>query len=961
MSAEVAALAPIRPRKPSGDGRSVSRIWAMTTTHQHTPLEVFLLVQSLRAGEAEVSSFSKLSDTLTQNDFIRESSNYEPERLAPDSLKRLYLEVLREELRREKSRSSSPTKDGDHNPRKRKLSTLPLDSVAETSEQRHLLPMMANRLYATYKDQVIKAIEDEERKIRSLQKDIQEIENGEWDARLQTPETGPRRESKGVSSIQTLLRDDVDEPTQDETTARDRADTPTSHSVTSHGNDTAAHADVNGNLHHSNAPGDAANRTADLGNHHSRTPSLASAHRPYSPNNESYQGLSRQPSQPRVKGLDNVLPPIGVVALSPSLDVNRRLPPPPPQMAAPSLTSPRLSNSPIILPPPPGMLRQSGSPVGPLDALADMAGQQYRSNPNVQSPRQGQLYSPQTHPNQLPQPRNYMQPSYPYYDSQVPYAQHYPPYGRSPLPPYQSPNQSQFQTQANPAPNYWTGSRQSGTPAYQSPASSYPRFSGYHSGHSGYQPGPYATHPPPEQSQRAASQATPLSSGNGKRRPQRPSPIDTSVSSTKWKRIDSSKPAEVPGSPSPPGPEAISPISEKAASPLPEASEAEEISARAHLRGPGSSLDSQLKGNSTPTRGKGSTRRGRGGRFRGNTSRGRGARAASTASSAVAGSSRTRTRSRSLASHADDASADNNRGSSRKVKAEPPATPAGTIEDNTPTPGGDFWRSSARTRRDTIRSLETPQITNKRKRADTIEDTPEVSTPVANARPDHVLASRNFPRTSAPIMNDITTHKLASMFAKPLTEREAPGYKNLIYRPQDLKSVKSAINAGSRAIAALEDAGTPPIGTKGSATVWVERTPEVLPPKGIVNSAQLEKEVCRIFANAVMFNPDLKHGLGPAFRTRSKKLAKGEKFDDEDDMVEEDDGGGVVRDTREMFETVEKSVGNWRAAERVGEDGRNRPRGGGTMPEDEEMGEGMEDDGVGDEEASVPVKKKGRR
>lgn len=927
----------------------------MTNIPQHTALEVFLLVQSLRTGDTDVAGFSKVSDTLKTDEFVKESCSYEPERLEPDSLERLYLELLREELRREKARSNSPAKDGDHNSRKRKLSTPPLESVAEASEQRHLLPKMANRLYVAYKDQVIKVIEDEERKFRSLQKDIQEIENGEWYARLQAQDTASRRESKGVSSIQTLLRNDVDEPG---ITTGERPDAPRSHAATSHANDPAAHADVNGHLQTSTSS-DPANRNAHMGNPHSRAPSLSGAHRGYSPSSDSYQGRSRQPSQPRVDGHGTYLPPIGGTAHSPSLDVNRRLPLPPPQMAAPSLTSPRLSNSPIILPPPPGMLRASGSPVGPLDALADMAGQQYRSNPSSQSPRQGQFYGPQTHPNQLPQPRNYMQPSYPFYDSQVPYAQHYPPYGRGPLPPYQSPNQAQFQTQANPAPNYWSASRPSGGPTSQSPAP-YPQYPGYYAGHPGYQPSPQAAHPPPGQSPRAQLQATPLSSENGQRRPRRPSPIDTALSSTKWRRIDTSTAAEVPGSPSPPDLEAISPLSEKAASPLPGTPEVEESSTRARPKGPGSRLESQLERNTTPTRARGSVRGARGGRARGNTSRGRGARAASNTSSAVAGSVQTRTRSQSLVSHADDTSVDNTRGS-RKVKAEPPATPAGTIEDNTPTPGGEPSRTSGRTRRDTIRSLETPQVT-KRKRANTIEDTPEVSIPTANARPNRVLASRNFPRTSAPIMNDITTHKLASMFAKPLTEREAPGYKNMIYKPQDLKSIKSAINAGSRAIAALDDAGSPALGSKGSATLWMDKTPDIVPPKGIVNSAQLEKEVCRIFANAVMFNPDPKHGLGPAFRTRSKRLAKGEQLhDNEDDAVEEDDGGGVVRDTREMFEAVEKSVGNWRAAERTGEDVRNRPRGGGAVPEDDEVETEGWEDGAVDEEEIVPVKKRPRR
>ena len=188
-------------------------------------------------------------------------------------------------------------------------------------------------------------------------------------------------------------------------------------------------------------------------------------------------------------------------------------------------------------------------------------------------------------------------------------------------------------------------------------------------------------------------------------------------------------------------------------------------------------------------------------------------------------------------------------------------------------------------------------------------------------------------------MNDITTHKLASLFAKPLTEREAPGYRDVIYQPQDLKSIKGAISAGSRAVAArveagaADDSGTAGSGTPPGGSVWIEKSAEVVPPKGIVNSAQLEKEVCRMFANAVMFNPDPRRGLGVAFRTRARRRAArevagevgdGDGKDEDEDGMEVDDGGGVVRDTREMFETVEKAVDGWRAAERVGEDGRRR-------------------------------------
>lgn len=290
----------------------------------------------------------------------------------------------------------------------------------------------------------------------------------------------------------------------------------------------------------------------------------------------------------------------------------------------------------------------------------------------------------------------------------------------------------------------------------------------------------------------------------------------------------------------------------------------------------------------------------------------------------------------------------------RKVKNEPPATPAGLAGDEDselpePTPD-ESSRISTRHRRGTLRGSETAATestggtSKKRKRAshatpddNSNTDNPSLTLPHL-ARSDYVLASRNFPRTSATIMNDVTAHKLASLFAKPLTEREAPGYKDLIYRPQDLKSIKSAISAGSRAGEAAgspgQGAGTPSaVANSKNASLWIPKTVDVVPPRGIVNSAQLEKELMRMFANAVMFNADTKRGFGPAFR-----LGDGASADDDDDgrdsggagrsqevgdaegREDGDDDGGVVRDTREMFAAVEKSVAAWRAAERAAEE-----------------------------------------
>ncbi len=140
-------------------------------------------------------------------------------------------------------------------------------------------------------------------------------------------------------------------------------------------------------------------------------------------------------------------------------------------------------------------------------------------------------------------------------------------------------------------------------------------------------------------------------------------------------------------------------------------------------------------------------------------------------------------------------------------------------------------------------------------------------------------------------MNDTTSHKHASYFAGPVRDRDASGYSEIIKQPQHLKSIRAAIAAGTRAIAAATSSLNSPAATPTAAaakaaegsTIELERSADLIPPKAIVNGAQLEKEVYRMFANAVMFNPG------------------------------ED---GLVADTREMFEDVEAKIREWRGAER---------------------------------------------
>lgn len=936
----------------------------MTSTEVHTPLEMLILFQTLQSPTTESPSFTRISESMKNNALIKESESFESARLEPDVLKELYLRVMKDEVKPEANGAGKlgTEKDGQQNPRKRKLSSPLLQTVDEAFQHAHLLPPLLDRLYFRYRDHAIRVIEDEERKYRLLQRDIQEINRGEWDARLQHQEISSKRDSNGVTSIQTLLRHDSDaenlESNGNQPIAKSPPRQPAKISVpaTQPPTPPEKEQDEQKNVV-AKSYKDSSEQTDRIGTEAETHPSvpniptipqapetLAPTSQPSSatggPQQVSTISNSNSRSQP-IPSDSNVtfLPsqqhtnPSYPLA-SPKLDVaNRRLPYPPnqPVAGAASSVSPHINQpvrasrdrspqSPIILPYPSAMLRSSGSPQGPLDTLADMAGQQFRHNTTLPSPRPAQTPLGQT-PIQLPHPRNYPHPVYPYYDSQPAYGVAYPPYSQGHMPPYHHPSQAGPPAYQGVAPSPNRSQIYSNVPLYHSPSPSYSQYPAY--------PQQPQYHPTPVQNQLNRAQVpkfsdprTPISGSSSKNRPPKPSPIDTSVSSTKWKNFDIPGSVKSPKSPTRPGSEEISPISERASSPIPEVP-SHQSSAPRYLRG----------------------RKARGGSLRGNRSRGHRARAASAASSTIAASIQSPRESISTEGLDDELSIDNhNQPSNSKIKPEPPATPAGDEDVSiTETTADEGSRKSTRHRRGTLRSLEMTEIgrtSTKRKRDEPQENPRPASPSFPTNRTNHILASRNFLRTSATVMNDVSAHKLASMFAKPLTERDAPGYKDLIYRPQDLKSIKSAIIAGGKAVvSATENQFTDGVGSpaqmgggtpsaKGTNSTWIPATPDVVPPKGIVNSAQLEKELMRMFANAVMFNPDPKRGVGPAFRERKPRKHvsgtendknEGDK-DDEDDLVQvEEDDGDVVTDTREMFEAVERNVGHWRAAERAAE------------------------------------------
>ncbi|KAL8666458.1 MAG: hypothetical protein Q9202_001481 [Teloschistes flavicans] len=937
------------------------------------PLDALLLLQRIQYDDSTPLSFDILAKYLKTTKNVLRGGTSNSDHIEPRSLELLYRKLLKEEVKLEiqKNRASSPLPDGPQNPRKRKLSSPPLDTLEEASHYKHLIPQVAARIYDEYRDSATKRIEDEERKYRLLRKDIQEIERGEWDTRLQPDGMAKGKDSQGVSSIQTLLQDKLSEPEMTPLKAANGLSSsplpPIERMLPSQNFSPSAPLWDNQPPSLPNANGSIAILAPATPGATSQEPASASSVSPRRAQQTSYvthevpSNVSRPSSQPgsAANGAPFYTPPShnlqGYHKPSTPPNVQGRQPSQPANIApapisrlhqAPLPPSDRSSGSPIILPPPPGMLRATSSPTGPLDAFADVNGQQFRSS-SMSSPR---LPHP-PHPPQYPAAPNYASQAYQYhqYENMASFQNPYqPPYNQGPPTPIRSqkhtPIAPYHQTNSNNGQNpYYTP-----IPSYQPPAphAQYPS----HSNGSPFIPQravapSFSQYPAPP---RPLDQKTPIRTSNAKRQLPKPSPINTSVSSTKWKNVEAHGEVQSPRSPIQPRPEEISPLSEKAPSPVFRSSEHHRAGAVGQVAIASLAAEDTPTPSDIPPPAKRGSRR----RPRGTSTRKRGARGASTASSTY----QTGTRSGSVASgaDADELSLEPPTSTTTRtaIKHETPATPAALRDSSasippTATSEIDSSRKSTRRRRETLRGpdlVDNTRASTKRKRANTLDTSEAESKPTSHSAEfekqkeelsaTHILASRNFTRTSATLMNDIAAHKFAGIFAKPLT---LPGYNSIIYRRQDLKSIKSAITNGGRSLAAIleqerdndDKAIVPVAGAGGSDTrIWAKKTDDIVPPKGIVNSVQLEKEVMRMFANAVMFNPDPHRSLvGPAYSTRAKTkerhipphLTDQEEDEDEADVVREEDGG-VVKDAREMFEDVDRVVGEWRAAERAAEE-----------------------------------------
>jgi hypothetical protein len=276
-----------------------------------------------------------------------------------------------------------------------------------------------------------------------------------------------------------------------------------------------------------------------------------------------------------------------------------------------------------------------------------------------------------------------------------------------------------------------------------------------------------------------------------------------------------------------------------------------------------------------------------------------------------------------------------------EVTTPRPSTEAGdTTADESVTGRAVPTRSSKRKREDaTPTPAQTPVASQLRDALPEGLTTAAASPPGA---PTLVLWTRAFNKVSGSAMEQIIHHRSANMFAQPIRERDAPGYHKVVKQPQDLKSIRAAINHGNRAAAAAAAALPQSPEALSSSSIWLPRTEDLAPPKSIINSSQLDRELAHMFANAVMYNPDPHHGPGPAF-LRGESAGDGDGPDDhlhpdaagggggggngglqQQPPQQQQDSGvlgyqvdefGVVNDARAMFVEVEKLLSELRSAE----------------------------------------------
>lgn len=852
-----------------------------TSLTAYTNLESLLLFQSLSYYGTTNQSFVKISDLLKSIPSITADKKFQSGRLSPDALRTFYLALLNDEWRSELHNGIRDTdgQNGDvRSSRKRKAPSPTLPTVQEAAQHAHLIPKLVEKLYARYRTAISLEIRDDEDRYERLQKELQSIERGDRDNDLVDRANGKSPTSRSPSlprksplvQQRPLPQSPRPHPTSQEST---KVATPISHQPDVSGG--LAQDPQNGQArvdHNAKSipkpsslpqpfPG-APSGSSTANPQQSRTPlPVTAAPGPTfsqaQVTNPAYDvpppGQHRSPYPPQLIQTQGHVPRPVASSGNPQAP-NQSHPPPHPQPTA-ILPSPARPHTQFQ----PGQTFPGGG--APQYGPVSPSPQSLSSPRNpIQYPPTGFAPGPQSPGVQTPQHQRHLY-TYPGQSHYVPpQAGQPPPQGGFMLPPFQV-------------------SPQDPSRAHQPMTPQYPHVS---------TPVGRQISPLTKVASSASSSQHPLQQFSHQAYPPRgsfstPSNLRASISAastprsakTVWKAsvIKSS------GGPPPPRPEYlpiddIEPLDQsKQALTKGKTSRRSRTKSKAKEKDPEPDPDPEEPIPQIEERPpEAEPRQGRSRRKAALKK----ARPGSVTSSQAGASVRERSRSQSVISHTETVAADNESQTGTHVKSERGASIDVIEEDPLETPtqpmtrrrGGNVQALQTRSRKRTAREASLPES----------EDQP--GTP---GLPKVVVAPRHFSRMCVPIMNDIGSDKHASLFSTAVRAKDAEGYYDIIKRPTDLKTIQKAVAVGAKTVAAA--AVDTPTGSPGGGGGIVELpiSSEVTPPKAIVNSAQLEKELMRMFVNAVMFNA-------------------GEE--------------GVVEDARHMFEDCQQKISNWRNAER---------------------------------------------
>ncbi|EXJ83078.1 hypothetical protein A1O1_06696 [Capronia coronata CBS 617.96] len=859
----------------------------MPSLTAYTPYETLVFCHSVARHGSDSEAFENIANTLNANELIRENQTYDQTRLTASALQGLYQDLLVEE-----NVAGVPTVNGDNvNPRKRKLSASPRSEKDEPSEEK-ILQSLVDKLYARFKEQTIREIRAEEEAYAEIKAEIAQLEK-----EVEDEQQAQSKAEAAKVEVQPQVKELVDEdsaPTEPE--PRPSPD--------------AAAAQLHASLDASRAEQVAPKVEVSPPNTRASPSSTRS-------------GLQQHPvvtsasPAPPTPSVSSAAQPVESAQVRPSQHSGH------PQHRSPSSFHPAL--------PTPSPQRPNYASINPQHFQPGPQGHPVPVQPGMQGiphmpppaeypgQKRASSSSGQGRGSPIPMPPQQPYPPYAGYPP-PPWPHHIPPQHQYPQSPYGNPQYYMPSPPGRPGIPYQTPHH----PAYQQ----YPQSAPIH--YQGQPPPPHGWHPQsgqPYYSYHGSANVTPVPRSDSRRQ------LSRGRSSTPWKRrADLSTRARQP---SPVRPERdVSPLTDTE---TPSNTKVRKSPERKGQRtGP-----TLLSAPEVPSA--------------------RGRQATSATSSAIAQS-----RSESMASFTSDVPTEKRKRGRppQKIKAEPPSTPAPMPSDNEQTQQTSGRIAKSQSGAATLTNE--PTRTTKRKRSPERESaTPPLPSPAPTAIPHStprdsslVTVSKNFAKTSQLLLNEILSHKLAGIFAKPLSERDAPGYKSLVLRPQDLKSIKAAISRGGKAalaaIEALESDGesgedsdakiTPASapdareGHIGNGLYQVKVSEDLVPPRGIVNSSQLEMELVRMFANAIMFNPlpTSERGFGRSLRLRKDQADLDSDEDTSDDTASSEQGhaaeeGGIISDTREMFDDVLAQIRKWREdVERLGADDTVAGGGGGA-------------------------------